>query len=77
VVTAPAALDKVKRALESRGFVPTQAAIGMEPTSTVKLQGSEAQSMLELADALEDLDDVQNVSANFDISEDEMARLAG
>jgi transcriptional/translational regulatory protein YebC/TACO1 len=32
--------------------------------------------MLGLADALEDLDDVQDVYANFDISDDEMARLA-
>ena len=43
---------------------------------TVKLQGEQAKTMLELADALEDLDDVQGVYANFDISDEEMARLA-
>jgi transcriptional/translational regulatory protein YebC/TACO1 len=42
----------------------------------VKLEGKEAESMLKLADALDDLDDVQEVSANFDISDEEMARIA-
>jgi transcriptional/translational regulatory protein YebC/TACO1 len=48
----------------------------MEPTTTVKLLGEDAEKMLRLADALDDLDDVQAVYANFDISEEEMARLA-
>ena len=48
----------------------------LEPSATVSLEGDAAESMLRLADALEDLDDVQNVYANFDISNDEMARLA-
>jgi transcriptional/translational regulatory protein YebC/TACO1 len=43
----------------------------------VELQGKEAETMLRVADALEDLEDVQNVYANFDISEEEMARIAG
>jgi transcriptional/translational regulatory protein YebC/TACO1 len=47
----------------------------MEPSTTVEIVGSEAESMLRLADALEELDDVQNVYANYDISDEEMARL--
>ena len=66
-----------KRALEKDGFTPASAEIGMEPTSTVKLEGRAAESMLRLTDALEDLDDVQHVYANFDISDEEMARIAG
>jgi len=77
VATAPGAFEAVKRALEAAGFVPLAATLGLQPSSTVKLEGEDAASMLSLADALEDLDDVQSVSANFDISEDEMARLAG
>jgi transcriptional/translational regulatory protein YebC/TACO1 len=77
VVTEPAGFDAVRRALETAGFRSTHAALGREPTSTVKLEGKDAENMLALADALEDLDDVQSVSANFDISEAEMARLAG
>ena len=49
----------------------------MEPSTTVLLEGPEAERMLSVADALEDLDDVQSVYANFDISEEEMARIAG
>jgi YebC/PmpR family DNA-binding regulatory protein len=77
VVTEPTGFDAVRRALEAAGFRSMHAALGREPTSTVALEGKDAENMLALADALEDLDDVQNVSANFDISEAEMARLAG
>ena len=77
VITSVANFEKTKRTLESAGFIPARAGILMEPSSTVALEGSEAESMLRLADALEDLDDVQNVYANFDISEEEMSRIAG
>jgi YebC/PmpR family DNA-binding regulatory protein len=76
VVTAPAALEAVRDALVAKGFTPTSAETTMQPSTTVKLEGAQAESMLRLADGLEDLDDVQNVYANFDISEDEMAKLA-
>ena len=77
VVTAPAGFEAVRRALEERGFRPVHAQVSMEPSTTVRLQGSEAETMLRLHDALEDLDDVQSVNANFDIPEEEMERLAG
>jgi YebC/PmpR family DNA-binding regulatory protein len=76
VVAAPANFEAVKCALEEAGFQPLQAAITMEPTTTVKIEAEEAERMLRLSDALDDLDDVQNVYANFDISDEEMARLA-
>ena len=41
----------------------------------MKLEGSDAETMLSLADGLEDLDDVQNVYANFDISDEELAKF--
>ncbi len=77
VVTSVANFEKTKRTLESAGFTAARAGILMEPSSTVALEGSEAESMLRLADALEDLDDVQSVYTNFDISDVEMARIAG
>jgi transcriptional/translational regulatory protein YebC/TACO1 len=43
----------------------------------VRLEGKHAEQMILLSDALEDLDDVQAVNANFDISDEEMQRLAG
>ena len=60
----------------SKSFEPTHAEISMEPSTTVALVGKDAEQMLRLADALEDLDDVQNFYANFDISEQEMANFA-
>ena len=77
VVTSVANFEKTKRTLQSAGFTAARAGILMEPLSTVALEGSEAESMLRLADALEDLDDVQSVYTNFDISDAEMARIAG
>jgi YebC/PmpR family DNA-binding regulatory protein len=77
VVTTPANLEVVKDALKKAGFEAIQGVITMEPTATVKIEGNEAERMLRLSDALEDLDDVQNVYANFDISDEEIARIAG
>ena len=77
VVVAPPGFEELKSALLAAGLESDQAGIEMEPTTTVSITGSVAESMLQLGDALEDLDDVQNVYANFVISDEEMARLAG
>ena len=77
VVTAPGALESVVLALTKKGFEPAESTISMEASTTVSLEGSHAETMLRVADALEDLDDVQNVYANFDISDEEMQRIAG
>jgi YebC/PmpR family DNA-binding regulatory protein len=77
VVTAPGALESVVQALAKKGFEPAESAISMEASTTVSLEGSHAETMLRVTDALEDLDDVQNVYANFDISDEEMQRIAG
>jgi YebC/PmpR family DNA-binding regulatory protein len=77
VVVSPTGFESLKRELLAAGFEPEQAGIEMEPTTMIAVGGSEAESMLRLTDALDDLDDVQQVYANFDISEEEMARIAG
>ncbi|UCE84977.1 MAG: YebC/PmpR family DNA-binding transcriptional regulator [Deltaproteobacteria bacterium] len=76
VTCSPGDLESVRQALGQRGFEPADAAVSMEPTTTVALKGEDARSMLALADSLEDLDDVQNVYANFDIPEEELAEFA-
>jgi YebC/PmpR family DNA-binding regulatory protein len=76
VVTAPSDFEAVKSALVDASFEVSSAAVRMEPNSSVKLEGSDAESMLRLADALDDLDDVQAVYANFDISDETMANFA-
>ena len=51
------------------------AEITMIPQNTIPVEGGEAKQVLGLIEALEDLDDVQNVYANFDIPEEVMAAL--
>jgi transcriptional/translational regulatory protein YebC/TACO1 len=48
----------------------------MVPQTTVRLTGKDAEQMLKLMEALEDLDDIQKVYANFDITDEEMERLS-
>ncbi len=76
VVTTPSAFEGVRTSLEGGGYRAASGGVTMQPSSTVELEGGDAESMLRLMDALEDLDDVQQVYANFDISDEEMARLA-
>jgi YebC/PmpR family DNA-binding regulatory protein len=76
VVTAANEFHAVQEALAAEGFEPASAELSMEPSTVVKLVGDEAQQMLRLADALEDLDDVQNFYANFDIPEEELESYA-
>jgi len=75
VVTDPTSFEGVRQALDAAGFRASHAEITMQPSTTVPLKGDQAASMLKLSDALDDLDDVQGVFANFDISEEEMANL--
>lgn len=76
VITAPSEFHAVQSALAGLGFEPASAELTMDPTTTVKLAGKEAEQMLRLADSLEDLDDVQNFYANFDISAEELETFA-
>jgi len=76
IVTSPEAFEVVRDAAEKAGFEPALAEVTMRPSTTVRVEGSEAETMLRLAEALEDLDDIQDVFANFDISLAEMERLA-
>ncbi|MAG30404.1 MAG: YebC/PmpR family DNA-binding transcriptional regulator [Deltaproteobacteria bacterium] len=76
VVTGPTEFHAVQQVLSGQGFEPTSAEVTMQPSTTVKLVGKEAEQMLRLADSLEDLDDVQNFYANFDIAEEELEGFA-
>ena len=76
VVTAPPAFDGVKEALDNEGMEYILAEVTMIPQNTTKLEGKEAETMIRLMDALEDLDDVQKVHANFDIAEDILEKMS-
>ena len=69
----PSQLHAGKEALEAKGLVPSEAAIEWIPKNTVRVEGKDAESLVKLLEALEDLDDVQKVEGNFDIPEDAMA----
>lgn len=77
VRTAFGDLYTVKESLEKAGLVPGDARVAMIPRTTVALDGKPAEQMLKLMEALEDHDDVQNVYANFDISEEVMEQFEG
>ena len=77
VYTTPGSLDAVRRALEAAGVATESAESTMVARQTVELDSSRARQALRLVELLEDLDDVQRVTANFDIPEDVFAEVAG
>ncbi|HET9531221.1 MAG TPA: YebC/PmpR family DNA-binding transcriptional regulator [Blastocatellia bacterium] len=72
VVTAPEDFNAVLDAIKAASIEPVSAEVTMRPTNSVQVTGSTAQQVLRLMEALEDHDDVANVSANFDIPEADM-----
>jgi transcriptional/translational regulatory protein YebC/TACO1 len=57
----------VQDALKGRGLEIESAELTMVPRNTVKVEGADAERILRLMEALEELDDVSRVSSNFDI----------
>jgi YebC/PmpR family DNA-binding regulatory protein len=71
VTTPPTDLHKVRTAIEEAGMAVAEADLVMVPTATVEVGDVEgAKKVLRLVDSLDDHDDVQNVYANFDISDE-------
>jgi len=69
VLSAPADFDKVKTGLEKAGLKPELAEITMKPLNETALAGEEAARMRRLLDALEGLDDVQDVYTTASMEE--------
>ncbi|GIU95258.1 MAG: putative transcriptional regulatory protein [Gaiellaceae bacterium] len=77
VTTAPADLAAVREALEAAGFAIDSAELSMVPSSTVAVTDeSTARKLVRLVEGLEDVDDVQDVYANFDIPEEVLEAVA-
>ena len=70
-------LDAVSTVLEKAGIKVTSAKPGYVPKTKKPLEGKDAETALSLFETLDDHDDAQNVYADFDVSDDELARLAG
>ena len=75
VLTHPHDFEKVKSALEAEGYDFSSAAVRWLPQNTIKVEGDNADKLMKMMDAFEDNDDVQDVFPNFEISEEEMAKL--
>jgi YebC/PmpR family DNA-binding regulatory protein len=77
VTTAPTELAAVRDALEATGLQVESAELRLVPRSTIGLDEDGARKLLRLIDGLEDLDDVQDVYANFDIPDAVLEAVAG
>ena len=73
--TTPDKFEFILNEIKQNKFVPESAEVSMIPKTTIKLEGKEAEQMLRLLESIEDNDDVQNVYANFDISDEEMEKV--
>ena len=77
VLTDPINFMEVRDVLGAKGLIWESAEITMIPQTMVKLEGKQAEQMLKMMDKLEDNDDVQNVYANFDISDADIDQVMG
>jgi YebC/PmpR family DNA-binding regulatory protein len=72
IMTPPETFEAVRDAVKALGVEPASAQVAMVPQNYIKLEGSDARTMLKLMEMLDDHDDVQRVWANFDIEEKEI-----
>jgi YebC/PmpR family DNA-binding regulatory protein len=70
VLTAPEDFEAVKEALDKAKIVCSSAEVTMIPQNYSRLEGTDAEKMIKMMDALDDCDDVQNVHTNADIPDD-------
>jgi len=72
VLTPPVAFETVSETIKKHHIEPAAAEVSMIASTYVKLEGKNAQQMLRLLEALDDQDDVQRVSSNFDMEAHEL-----
>jgi len=76
ITTPPELFETVRAALEAKGIPMASAEITMIPSTSVRLEGKHAESMIKLYEALEDHDDIQKAFANFDIDDAVLEQLS-
>jgi YebC/PmpR family DNA-binding regulatory protein len=77
IFCAPDSLHAVQKALEETLGEPDSARLDWKPTMTVNVPADKAETLMNLLNVLEDNDDVQRVAANYEMSDEVMARLGG
>ena len=76
IITPPENYETVVETLKKNSIELAASNLGYIPQNYIKLEGKQAQQLLRLMEELEDHDDVQSVSANFDIDEEEIAKYS-
>jgi len=76
VTTTPEEFTQVKDGIIEAGFEPANAEVTFSASTTAELDQDTAEKLLRLVDVLEDLDDVQDVYTNAEISEDVLETLS-
>jgi YebC/PmpR family DNA-binding regulatory protein len=77
IITEPAAFEAVANAVKAAKIPTLMSEITMIASTYTKLEGSAATQMIRLLEALEDMDDTQNVYSNFDMDANQMEEVAG
>jgi YebC/PmpR family DNA-binding regulatory protein len=77
IYASQASFHEVAKALEAKFGEPRKAALTWKPQNTVPVDDETGEKLLKLIDQLNEHDDVQNVFANFEVSDALMAKLAG
>jgi len=75
MVTDPGQMEGLRKALEAAGVAVESAEVTMQPKSSIEVDAHVARQNLRLIEALEELDDVQRVSANFDLPSELLAEV--
>ena len=76
ILTTPEDFHAVVEAIKAKGIEPLSSEVAMIPQNTIKLEGSAANQMLKLYDALDDNDDVQSIFSNFEMDDAAMEQQA-
>jgi transcriptional/translational regulatory protein YebC/TACO1 len=76
IVTEPADLVAVRTSLQTAGIDYDSAETSFLPTMSIPVDADSAKKVFDLIEAIEELDDVQNVYGNFDVSDEVMASLS-
>jgi len=76
IITAPAEMDSVREALQRARVPVLEGQVNFVPQSTVRVEGKDATAVVRLIEALEELDDVQSVYANYDIPDEVLEAIS-
>ncbi|OFV93609.1 MAG: transcriptional regulator [Acidobacteria bacterium RIFCSPLOWO2_02_FULL_61_28] len=77
IISPPQAQDAVAKALKDAGIEVASSEVGLLPENYIKLDGSKAQQMVKLMDAIEEHEDVQHLYSNFDFDARELEQVSG